>query len=453
MRDADICIVGGGLAGLSAAYFLKRLSSSLRVSIFESSRSLGGLLRSAKVGDFLFDIGGSHIIFSRDDGILKEMISLLRGNYLRHRRNTKIYYKGILVKYPFENGLKDLPPEERFECLRDLVLNYIRRVKDELSPPTNFLEWVRYVFGDSIAEKYLIPYNQKLWKTDLREISLEWVGGRVPNPPLESVMKAAVGMDTEGYVHQLNFYYPRKGGIEALIKGLASKVVMEGIRIYLNTRVTNLLGGNKGVVVRGGDIEVKCAAVVYTAPLNRSAYILKDLLGRLSSRLAELRSVPLAVVGIGFKGDALPYHWIYFPSNRYVFHRVAFLSNYSPENTPKGASSIIAEISFPPSTDIRAINYEDLLRRTVEGLIQSGIIDDESRIATNRTWFWEDAYVLYDFKRSKILKSVKPALEEMGVFLHGRFGGWEYLNMDAVYGRSKDLALKVVRFVNNLSRG
>ncbi len=452
MNHADVCIVGGGLAGLSVAYFLSKLDNSLKILIFESREALGGLLRSVNIGNFIFDIGGSHILFSRNKEVLKGMTNLLNGNYVKHRRNTKIYYNGVFVKYPFEIGLKDLPPKERFECLRDLVLTYVKRVKGELKPPIDFLEWIKYMFGSSIAEKYLIPYNRKFWKVDLREISLEWVGDRIPNPPLEKVMKAAAGIDVEGYVHQLNFYYPKVGGIEALIKALISKVKSNNVKIFTNSEVNELVKSYSRVIVGYKDGEAECKSIIYTAPLNRSGNILRDFLEGLDIKLTELRSVPLAVVGIGLKDKVPPYHWIYFPSNTYIFHRVAFISNYSLSNAPEGSSSVIAEISFPPGTDVESISSKDIAHRTIEGLIQSGLIKDESRIALSRVWVWRDAYILYDLKRSIILKSVKPFLEREGVFLHGRFGGWDYLNMDAVYERSRNLALKVIRFINHGTR-
>ncbi len=453
MNDADVCVVGGGLAGLSATYFLSKIKSSLKIVVLESSEALGGLLRTVNVSNFFFDVGGSHIIFSKNKEVLNDMVALLNGNYLKHRRNTKIYYKGNFVKYPFEVGLKDLLPEERLECLRDIVINYVKRIRKELRQPTNFLEWIRYVFGDSIAEKYLIPYNQKLWKVDLREISLDWVGGRVPNPPIEDVMKAAAGIDVEGYIHQLNFYYPRHGGIEALINALKSRLNSRKTKVLMNSKVTELTKSNGSIEVIFTGGRIKCRSVIYTAPLNRSSNILRDFLGGSSNKLNDLRSIPLAVVGVGLKGGVLPYHWIYFPESNYIFHRVAFISNYSPYITPEGYSSIIAEITFPSGSDVERIDSEKLVSEVVNGLVRSKLIDNESRVILSKVWVWKDAYIIYDRKRSAILKSIKPSLEEKGIFLHGRFGSWDYLNMDAVYKRSRNLALEVARYVNNITSG
>ena len=159
-----IGILGGGLAGLSLGYFLHQKDYDFL--ILERNPETSGLLKSIQIEGFTFDVGGSHIIFSKDKEILNFMVSLLGDNVIRNRRNTKILYKGHYVKYPFENGLADLPKRDNFECLYYFVQNLIAKEKGLLKPPTNMKEWFYYTFGKGIAEKYLIPYNEKIWKFD-----------------------------------------------------------------------------------------------------------------------------------------------------------------------------------------------------------------------------------------------------------------------------------------------
>jgi len=47
------------------------------------------------------------------------MRRMIEGNEQQNNRNTKIFYKGRYVKYPFENGLFDLPAEDRFFCISE----------------------------------------------------------------------------------------------------------------------------------------------------------------------------------------------------------------------------------------------------------------------------------------------------------------------------------------------
>ena len=196
-----IGILGGGLTGVTLGYFL-----NYDVEILEKNKETGGLCRSLQDEGFTFDYGGSHIIFSKDKEVLSFMLAVLGDNKVQRRRNAKILFKGNYVKYPFENGLNDLPKEDNFECLYYYIDNLIKREQDKSNSPKNFKEWIYYTFGKGIAEKYMIPYNEKIWNTKSEQMSLEWVENRVPQPPIEDVIKSSLGIATEGYTHQLHFY-------------------------------------------------------------------------------------------------------------------------------------------------------------------------------------------------------------------------------------------------------
>jgi len=102
-------ILGAGIAGLSLAYFLKE-----KTIILEKEEQIGGLCRSFELNGIFYDIG-PHIMFSKNKEILDFHTSLVQTNQIR--RSNKIYHKGKLIKYPFENDLVALDKVEREYCL------------------------------------------------------------------------------------------------------------------------------------------------------------------------------------------------------------------------------------------------------------------------------------------------------------------------------------------------
>jgi len=409
----SVGIVGAGLAGLAIAEFLKD------AVIFESSNKPGGLLKSEVIDGYTFDIGGSHIIFSRNENVLSRMLGWI-GRYVEHRRRTYIYYDGKFVKYPFENGIYVLSKEERFKILKDFVENLLRD-KEE---PKNLLDWFYYVFGKEITERYLRPYNEKIWKRDLEEISLEWVGGRIPNPPVEDVLKSAVGIETEGYTHQLRFFYPLKGGIENLARNLS-----RGKKIRTSERVRKIYPEEKIYVeTEKGDYEFE--KLVFTAPLT--------LLPELGFKIREVDMLDynsLTVVGLGVRGKVPNYHWLYFPQKEIIFHRIAFLSNYSPYMAPKGGSVVIAEISTR-----RGERVKNACEKVLEDLREVGF---EFEVEVCESWFWEHAYVVYNHSYREAVEKIRQYLLERKIIPFGRFGGWEYLNMDEVVAKAEAVAKEI----------
>ena len=90
--------------------------------------------------------------------------------------------------------------------------------------PTNLREWILWRFGEGIAKEFMYPYNEKIWKSDLTDMSFDWVSGRVPDAPPDDVLRSAVGIRTEGYAHQLVFGYPEEGGFQSLADATAEPI-------------------------------------------------------------------------------------------------------------------------------------------------------------------------------------------------------------------------------------
>src|SRR2546426_1207209 len=162
-----IGILGGGLSGLALA---SRLRSA---EVLEAAERPGGLCRSLMFDGFTFDPHGSHILFSREAKAMAFYEELLGANVCRRTRNTKVFYKGRYVKYPFENGLSQLPPEDNLACLLGYVDAYIARRTGTVPKPANFREWMYQRFGKGITESYLLPYNEKIWKTPPEEMGVD----------------------------------------------------------------------------------------------------------------------------------------------------------------------------------------------------------------------------------------------------------------------------------------
>ena len=82
---------------------------------------------------------------------------------------------------------------------------------------------------------------------------------------------------------------------------------------------------------------------------------------------------------------------------------------------------------------------EEIIERTVEDLNRLGIINKDDVILTTAYRF-KYAYVIYDLNYRENLKTIHDYLDTIGIDSIGRFGGWEYLNMDAVVKTVKKYA-------------
>jgi protoporphyrinogen oxidase len=351
-------------------------------------------------------------------------------------RKTKIFYKGRYVKYPFENGLSDLPKEDLFFCIYEFVKTLIATEKGELDPPANFRDWMYQTFGKGIAESYLVPYNEKIWKIPPEKMSCHWVEGRIPRPPVEDVIRSAIGIETEGYTHQAVFSYPRSGGIEALVHAIAEPVERF---IATNSPVTSVTRKGDGFIVSANGRKVQADQVVSTIPLPALLPCLQDVPDEVTGACRGLRSTALLSVFIGIEGEVPPYSWVYVPSPEIgLFNRVSFPSNYSPSVAPPGHSSILAEITCTREDPLFSAPDGKMIEHVIEGLSKMGILEDPGRVVYSAVERSPYAYVVYDLDYQKNIGIVRKYCEEQGIHLVGRFSRFEYLNMDGVIRSAMD---------------
>ena len=420
-------ILGGGLAGVTLARLLSKQGND--VLVLEKESRIGGLCRSVTADGFTFDIGGSHIIFSRDQEVLSFMHQVLKENRGERKRDTKIFYKDRFIKYPFENGLYDLPQEDRFICLNEFIKTLMAADRGELKEPENFQEWIYHTFGKGIADAYLVPYNEKIWNYPLHQMSAHWMEGRVPRPPVEDIIKAAVGIETEGYSHQVIFSYPITGGIEALVKAIAHPVID---RIRTGFAVTSVRKTSDGWEVSNGTEVIRADHIISTLPLQILKPCLEGLPGPVGSAIDDLKYNSIVCVGIGMEGETLPFSWMYLPEKEgTAANRISFPSNFSTTVAPPGCSSILAEITYNAGDPIDQMTDANIVADTIAALGASKILDPEkvrSALAVRHQF----AYVVYDLAWQQNMKVVREHFDMEGLSLIGRFSQFEYLNMDGI---------------------
>ncbi|WAC06065.1 MAG: FAD-dependent oxidoreductase [Methanoregula sp.] len=426
-------ILGGGLSGLTLARLLHERGDD--VIVLEAEQKSGGLCRSVQENGFTFDTGGSHIIFSRDEEVLGFMRRMIAGNEERNNRNTRIFYKGRYVKYPFENGLSDLPPEDRFFCINEFVKAQIAFETGSMPHPSNFKEWIYYTFGRGIAECYMVPYNEKIWKYPTDRMSQHWVDGRIPRPPVEDVIKSAIGIPTEGYSHQAVFSYPLDGGIEALIHAIAGPIEN---RIRTGFFVNSIRKNGSRFTISDGSNVVKADRCISTIPVQHLLPCLSNVPLDVRQACSDLVYNSLVCIALEVKGEVPPISWLYVPEITLGrTNRISFPSTYSPHAAPEGCSSILAEITHQSGDEVSHIPDADLILEVTETLEKMGIITKD-RIIRSHVMRQPFAYVVYDLDYQKNIRIVKDYCMSAGIPLVGRFAEFEYLNMDGCIRRVID---------------
>jgi len=423
----NIAILGAGISGMALAR--KLIEGGLErsnVTLFEAAPRAGGLCASKTVDGYTYDETGGHVLFSKDTATMDWIKEETGGPdgpgaFVRRDRNTKIRYGDRWVHYPFENGIGDLPAEHTFDCVSGYVKAWHERSKDGSEAPADFASWIEWRFGSGICDHFMRPYNEKIWKRDLAEITSGWVAGRVPDAPIEDVLRAAIGIRTEGYTHQAIFYYPEHGGFQAITDGFHASLED---RVRLNTPVTDVRKVGETWKVGGEEFD----QVVSTIPMNYVPDVLQDCDADAGEAMRSLSNNQITCFLLALDREEHPdLSWVYLPHHdQGPVNRVTYMSNYSPNNAPEGKTSFLCEVTSPGGG---AYPGPELVDEVVDGMAHAGLLRKDEVLFTDRTdtrW----AYIVYDHAFEAKKAAALAYADSIGLELLGRFGRYDYHNSD-----------------------
>ncbi len=424
-----IVIVGAGLAGLSTGIHL----GGNNCILFEKEERPGGLCRTERVKGFSFDYAGHFLHYGTSEA--KHLVKRFLGaNQVARERQAWIYSKKVFTRYPFQANTFGLPDPVIEECLSGLLEAQAQAKRGKRF--SNFKEQVLKTFGQGIAKHFMLPYNAKLWRVPLDQLTCEWMGRFVPVPSLEEFLKGAVGNQETRFGYNARFWYPKKGGIEALAKAMAAKLP------YLKCGycLTKLSVKNKTIEFNGR-LLAPFDQLVSTVPLVELVRSLEDAPSAIRTAGTKLRWNKLVVVNLGTSRPLVhDKHWVYVPEKEFVFYRVGFPGQAAPGLAPQGRGSVSAEISLSPSS---RVDLKALEKRVEKDLGRMGLLTAKDRVLARASMVIPYAYVIYDKERRQSVDLILKYLKEHGIFSIGRYGAWEYSAMEDALLSGKRTAEKI----------
>jgi len=414
-------ILGGGLAGLSAAYHSK--DDWLLV---EKAPTLGGLARSKRVQGFTCDLTG-HLIHCRTPYVKGLVEEWLRDNLVWFQRRSAIWFQGRLVRYPFQAYLGDLPAEVRDECLGGF-----REAHAANRPAADFEAWVRARFGEGIARHFMLPYNRKVWAEPLANLDVDWTENRVPVPTLEEVERGASGTLSKEFGYNVQVAYPRTGGIQALTDALVSRLDPARLRVGLEPGGLDL-DGRRTMLTNLEEVEFE--RVISTIPPCALDLITPHFGDTPSAEARGMRSNRVVCLSVA-SPVPLPCHWVYVPDESVPFYRVGCSSLFSPEVAPPNQHLLYVEMALPSgSTEGGTWN------EAAAGPLSTLLGVEASALRLIDRAYLESAYPLFDFGWRERIRVVHEWYAARNVRMVGRFGRWAYQSMEEAILDGRDAAL------------
>jgi len=410
METIDYVILGGGPSGIGAA---NRLGD--KATIFEQSDHLGGLCSSFSIKGFRFD-HAVHLSFTKDPIVLSYLKDV---SFISHKPIAMNYYDGLWINYPAQNNLFPLPADEKKRIIDSF------RNRPKIENPKNYEEWLFASYGEYFARKFPCIYTKKYWCFEAKDLSTSWCGERMYLPTIEEVEYGSTHDSTPNVYYAKEMRYPQTGGYCHFFGRVTAKS-----KIEFKHKVV-LIDANEKTVFFSDGSSIQYGNLFYSLPLNKVWQLFKSVPKEVAQASKQLVATSMANVSIGFKREIqIPSIWFYIYDQDVPFARVYSPSLKSPDNAPRGKSSLQFEYYYV--SDVCPLSSNDLLKKAENFLTESGMAS-KNDIEIEDVSYCEYANVVFLNHMEEKRQIVLDFLKNHGIVPIGRFGQWDYLWSDQAY--------------------
>ena len=439
MNDSprSVTILGGGLAGLSAAQ--KFTEQGWTVTVLEREDEVGGLASSYVRDGYTFD-HGPHRLYSSLEELNEHFKAVLDGNWDYRARLSRIYMQRRFFDYPLKAGnvVRSLSPWLLFKSFWDYLAARLRNMVRPI-PDDNFENWVIKRFGRTLYELFFGTYTRKAWGIPCTEISADWASQRISLLSLwDTVKKTLFRPRNVPRTYVSRFLYPKTGGIGMLARGYRRLIERDGGTIVCGAEVCRI--ESDGARITGVAYRKDGREQVARSDLYLSTIPLTMLVPMLGPRVPP--EVSAAVAGLKHKGiicvylkldrpQLTPDHWIYIPEQHIAVHRISEFTNFSPSCAPEGKTMVCAEITATNGDRHWQMPDAELIRLATDNLVTLGLLRKEEVLDGGFVKRLDFAYPIYDLTYRGHLDTLLAWLKGFeNMVSTGRQGLFRYGNMD-----------------------
>ncbi len=435
-EEKKVIIIGGGPAGLTAAYELNKQGISSEV--LEKDDIVGGISRTVNYKGYRFDIGG-HRFFTKVTAVQEMWDEVLQDGFLLRDRMSRIYYGKKFFHYPFEvkNAVFGLGICNSMQ----VVLSYLKAKLFPIKPERTFEHWITNRFGVRLYKIFFKTYTEKVWGIPCSQISSEWAAQRIKGLSLFTALKNALlkQNSNRGVIKTLinKFHYPRQG--PGMMWERVKEIVEQG-----NAKVNMSCSVEKIHWTDGSILEIEFNNGQGSKKMKGTDFIssmpVRELIAKLfpappadvitaSNKLNYRDFITVAI--IIDKKHIFDDNWIYIHDPDVKVGRVQNFKNWSPDMVPDSDKSCLGLEYFCSENDgFWSMSDDSLIDLAKDELERLGFAE-KSQMLDGTVVRMPKAYPVYDDEYKQALEVIKSFLRNISnLQLVGRNGMHKYNNQD-----------------------
>ncbi len=294
-----VAIVGGGMSGLSTAFYVKRLKPDWQLTLFEKQLHLGGTMQTRNVDGFLFETGSNGFLSNKPHTL--DLAKASGADSLLMKSND-----AARIRYVFTDRLHRLPENPKaFLGTKLLSLRGKLRVMAEVIIPPK-----RGVEDETLQSFGYRRVGKEFTNVFLNAMSAGIFGSSPEVLSVNAAFPAVVRLEQDyGGLFRGMLKKKKKqagpggvlmsftGGVERFVEHLAGQVNGD---LKTGTNVTGLERTADGFVVTSEREAATYDKVVLATPAYVSAELMRAVDPNIAEDLAEIEYSPISVVGFGY---------------------------------------------------------------------------------------------------------------------------------------------------------
>ncbi|HVU13865.1 MAG TPA: protoporphyrinogen oxidase [Phototrophicaceae bacterium] len=427
----NLAIIGGGITGLSAAWFAQQ--AGLSYTLLEASARLGGKVTTERVGDFVIEGGPDSFLtqkpaalqLARDLGLSEQLIpinSRPHATYVLHHGQPIPLPEGVALIVPtkFAPFLRSplLSPLGKLRMALDWVLPARRDDADE-----TLADFVRRRLGSEAVDKLAAPLMAGIYNAEAEEQSL------LATFPRYRDLERKYGSIIRGTREQRKAQKPSgqpafmtlRDGTQILIDALVDNLRGD---VRLNTKVQSIepigtrssLNGSDAALYTltlGSGERIDADAVLITAPAYVAADLIRVLAPKAATVLGSLRYLSSGTISLVYHADQIQHPIDGFgviipPSERRSINAITISSDKFAGRAP--GDHVLLRVFFggSRSPQMMALGDDDLIIRVRAEL--SGILGIDAPPLLSRIYRWQNANPQYDLGHLQRIDTLEASL-------------------------------------------
>jgi protoporphyrinogen oxidase len=385
-----VAVVGGGPAGLAAAYRLSE-DPNCEVLLLERAPRLGGLAAGMQRDGMRLDFGPHRLHAAADPEVLADLRGLLGDELETRTRRGLIHLNGKYLPFPPNaRTLVGLGPVTLVRATLGMLL-----ARGDRRPPATYADAVTRAVGRPLYRLFYGPYARKVWGLPGEAIAVEQAARRVNQRGFGDFLRLIL---TGGA--SKTFLYPR-GGFGRIPEVYAQALAR---RPNVHLSCASEIGAVQMVGDRiqrleyeheGRPTAVEPEQVVWTAPLRDLAALANVCPPAAQAAAASLRMravvIAYAQVARPSIGSADTY---YYPEARFPFNRVMEQKRFSAELVAADRTVLVMDLACDPQ-DERFTASDDGLLGEIGPALEAANLVRRSEITAFWSVRFRSAYPIY----------------------------------------------------------